>query len=97
MYASLAALLGQGGAPAAEGAAHFEPFFPGMIILLPLLGFVLNGLLAIRHGMASAVAVRAGAELDLDEGGRPATHTLPSLIGPGVMLLAFILKPAVSS
>ncbi|MBT3326049.1 MAG: NADH-quinone oxidoreductase subunit L [Gemmatimonadales bacterium] len=62
-----------------------------MIILLPLLGFVLNGLLAIRHGMASAVAVRAGAELDLDEGGRPATHTLPSLIGPGVMLLAFIL------
>ena len=91
MYASLAALLGQGGAPAAEGAAHFEPFFPGMIILLPLLGFVLNGLLAIRHGMASAVAVRAGAELDLDEGGRPATHTLPSLIGPGVMLLAFIL------
>ena len=91
MYASLAALLGQGGAPAAEGAAHFEPFFPGMIILLPLLGFVLNGLLAIRHGMASAVAVRAGGELDLDEGGRPATHTLPSLIGPGVMLLAFIL------
>lgn len=91
MYASLAALLGQGGAPAAEGAAHFEPFFPGMIILLPLLGFVLNGLLAIRHGMASAVAVRAGGDLDLDEGGRPATHTLPSLIGPGVMLLAFIL------
>ena len=91
MYASLAALLGQGGAPAAEGAAHFEPFFPGMIILLPLLGFVLNGLLAIRHGMASAVAVRAGAELDLVEGGRPATHTLPCLIGPGVMLLAFIL------
>ncbi len=91
MYASLAALLGQGGAPAAEGAAHFEPFFPGMIILLPLLGFVLNGLLAIRHGMASAVAVRAGGELDLDKGGRPATHTLPSLIGPGVMLLAFIL------
>ena len=91
MYASLAALLGQGGAPAAEGAAHFEPFFPGMIILLPLLGFVLNGLLAIRHGMTSAVAVRAGGELDLDEGGRPATHTLPSLIGPGVMLLAFIL------
>ena len=91
MYASLAALLGQGGAPAAEGAAHFEPFFPGMIIFLPLLGFVLNGLLAIRHGMASAVAVRAGGELDLDEGGRPATHTLPSLIGPGVMLLAFIL------
>jgi len=98
MYASLAAVLFQvgeaasaGGQEAAESGAHFEPFLPGLIVLLPLLGFVLNGVLALRHATRSAEAVRAGGELDLDEGGRPLTHTLPSLIGPGVLLLAFVI------
>ncbi len=91
MHASLAAVLVQGGQATAEAAGHFEPFYPGLIILLPLIGFLLNGVLALRHGVASATAVRGGGELDLDTGGRPATHTLPSLIGPGVMLLAFLL------
>ena len=93
MHASLAVILFQGGqaAPAAEGAAHFEPFYPWLIVLLPLLGFVINGVLALRHAVASADAVRAGGELDLDEGGRPSTHTLPSLVGPGVLLLAFAI------
>jgi len=91
MHASLAAVFVQGGQAAAEAGGHFDPFYPGLIILLPLLGFLLNGVLALRHGVASATAVRGGGELDLDTGGRPATHTLPSLIGPGVMLLAFIL------
>ena len=91
MHASLAVALFQGGQEAAEGAVHFEPFLPGWIVLLPLIGFIVNGVLALRHATASADAVRAGGELDLDEGGRPATHTLPSLIGPGVLLLAFVL------
>jgi NADH-quinone oxidoreductase subunit L len=93
MHASLAALFVQGTQAAeAAGGGHFEPFFPGLIVMLPLLGFVLNGILALRHARASASAVRAGGELDLgDRGQRPATHTLPSWIGPGVLLIAFIL------
>jgi NADH-quinone oxidoreductase subunit L len=93
MHASLAALFVQGTQAAeAAGGGHFEPFFPGLIVMLPLLGFVLNGILALRHAQASASAVRAGGELDLgDRGQRPLTHTLPSWIGPGVLLIAFIL------
>lgn len=91
MHASLTAVLFQDGQAAAEGGAHFEPFFPGLIVLLPLLGFMLNGVLALRHAVASARVVRTGGELDLDKGGRPSTHTLPSLIGPGVLLLAFVI------
>jgi NADH-quinone oxidoreductase subunit L len=75
----------------AEAAGHFEPFLPGLIVLLPLLGFVVNGALALVHGRRSAEAVRAGQELDLDAGGRPATHTLPSWVGPGVLLASFVL------
>ena len=59
MIASLAAVV-QGGQAAAE-AGHFEPFFPGLVVLLPLLGFALNGILALQHARASADAVRDGA------------------------------------
>ena len=38
MLASLAVAIPQGGQGAAESAAHFEPIFPGLIVLLPLLG-----------------------------------------------------------
>ncbi|MBM4183896.1 MAG: NADH-quinone oxidoreductase subunit L [Gemmatimonadetes bacterium] len=63
-----------------------------MIVLLPLLGFLANGALALAHGKKSADAVRAGGELDLGERAqRPLTHTLPSLIGPGVLGLAFLI------
>jgi len=90
MMASLIAVA-QGGQAAAD-AGHFEPFFPGLVVILPLLGFVLNGILAMQHARASAVAVRGGGELDLgDASSRPATHTLPSLIGPGVMAVAFLI------
>jgi NADH-quinone oxidoreductase subunit L len=86
------AVLAQGGAPAGEGGGAFVPFLPGLIILLPLLGFLANGALALAHGRKSADAVRAGGELDLGErNARPATHTLPSLIGPGVIGLAFVI------
>ena len=72
--------------------AAFEPFYPGWVVLLPLIGFALNGVLALMHGRASAQAVRGGGELDLDgPGGRPATHTLPTWIGPGVLGAAFVI------
>ncbi len=88
--ASLAALL-QGGGQTADGG-HFEPFFPGLVVILPLLGFLLNGILALQHARASADAVRGGSELDLgDSSSRPVTHTLPTWIGPGVMGLAFLI------
>ncbi|MBT8337366.1 MAG: NADH-quinone oxidoreductase subunit L [Gemmatimonadetes bacterium] len=87
----MSALFGVFAAPVTEAAGTFEPFYPGLIVLLPLLGFVVNGWLAMSHARRSADAVRGGGELDLDSGGRPLTHTLPSLIGPGVMLAAFAL------
>jgi NADH-quinone oxidoreductase subunit L len=91
MIASLAALM-QGGGQAAAEAGHFEPFLPGLVILLPLIGFLANGVLALQHARASADAVRAGGELDLgDAGSRPSTHTLPTWIGPGVMAVAFLI------
>jgi len=68
---------------------EFHPLMPGMVIMLPLLGFLLNGLLALQHGSRSADAVRAGGELSLEP--RPATHSLPTWIGPGVMLGAFLI------
>jgi len=91
MVTSLAAIAQGGGQAAAEGG-HFEPFFPGLVVILPLLGFAINGFLALRHARASADAVRAGGELDLgDASSRPMTHTLPTWVGPGVMALAFLI------
>ena len=84
--------LAQGGGQAVAEAGHFEPFLPGLVVVLPLLGFLLNGFLALRHARASADAVRAGGELDLgDATSRPATHTLPTWIGPGVLAAAFLI------
>ncbi|MEQ9569834.1 MAG: hypothetical protein RLN75_06560, partial [Longimicrobiales bacterium] len=54
----------------AEGAGTFTPVLPGWIVLLPLLGFLANGWLALSHARRSADAVRRGEELDLDAGGR---------------------------
>jgi NADH-quinone oxidoreductase subunit L len=77
----------------AEAAAGhgWEPFFPGLILLLPLFGFLINGWLALSAARRSADAVRAGGDLDHFEGGRPSTHSWPTIVGPGVMLLAFLL------
>src|SRR5688572_12651166 len=84
--------LAQEAAEAAEHAveaAHFEPFLPGLVVLLPFLGFLINGALALASGRRSADVARAGGTWVLPDTDRPATHTLPSLIGPGVMLAAF--------
>ena len=76
----------------AQDAAHWDPVLPGLIILLPLLGFVANSVLALRAAGWSSAEVRAGREWDPFAGGsRPLTHTLPTWIGPGVMLVAFVL------
>ena len=68
---------------------EFEPFLPGLVLLLPLLGFLVNGALALASARRAADAVRAGGEWVLPDTDRPATHTFPSLVGPGVMLAAF--------
>ena len=74
---------------------HWEPVLPGLIVLLPLLGFVLNGFLALRAAGRSSAAVRAGQDWNPAVGARrPATHTWPTWIGPGVMALAFVLAVA---
>ena len=91
MYAAIAAVW-QGGGQAAAEAGTFEPFLPGLVVLLPLLGFAANGVLALLHARDSASAVRAGRELDLgDRAARPPTHTLPTWIGPGVLAAAFLI------
>jgi NADH-quinone oxidoreductase subunit L len=74
-----------------ESQGAWEPLLPGLIILLPLLGFAVNGALALSAARKSADAVRAGGEFDFFENGRPASHSLPTWVGPGVMLLAFLL------
>jgi NADH-quinone oxidoreductase subunit L len=80
----------------APDAGGFEPLLPGLIILLPLIGFLANGILALRAGSVSADRLRSGegsGEGDPAHGEvpRPLTHTLPTWIGPGVMLGAFLL------
>ena len=74
-----------------ESPAAWEPFLPGLIILFPLLGFAINGALALSAARKSADAVRVGEEFDFFENGRPATHSLPTWVGPGVVFLAFLL------
>ena len=74
-----------------DSQAAWEPVLPGLIILLPLLGFAINGALALAAARKSADAVRAGREFDFFESGRSATHSLPTWVGPGVLLLAFLL------
>lgn len=80
-------------ASVAQGTGSgFDPVLPGLILLLPLLGFALNGTLALVSGSRSATALREGREgSGHDSGSRPLTHTLPTWIGPGVMLAAFLL------
>ena len=77
-------------AASSPAAAEWHPVLPGLIVLLPLLGFAANGILALRSAARSSAAVRAGTEWDPFSGAAPpATHTLPTWIGPGVMALSF--------
>ena len=82
--APLSGLLQEGAQPAA-----YEPVLPGLIVLLPLLGFLVNGVLAIRVGARAAAAVRAGADgAEHQDDGHKRWVTL---VGPGVVGLSFVL------
>jgi NADH-quinone oxidoreductase subunit L len=83
-------------AAGSHGGGAFEPFFPGLVLLLPLLGFLLNGILALQSGSRAAAEIRAGHDggddhHGHDAGPKPLTHTLPTWIGPGVVGLAFVI------
>ncbi len=86
--------------------SSYEPLLPGLILLLPLLGFAVNGMLALVAGVRSARVTRAEASAEgggegssgshehgdpAPQGGRPLTHTLPTWVGPGVLGGAFLL------
>ncbi len=80
----------------AQGGASggYDPLLPGLILLLPLLGFAANGVLALMAGSRAADRIRGGgdgAAIAGPDGKKPFTHTLPTWIGPGVLLGAFIL------
>jgi NADH-quinone oxidoreductase subunit L len=87
----------------AQAGSGFNPLLPGLILLLPLLGFLVNGILALVAGSRAGNVLRSAAlaepeseeeRVDLqhkEDAPRRATHTLPTWIGPGVMLGAFIL------
>ncbi len=86
-----AALAGPG-APL-ESAAEWSPFLPGLVVLLPLLGFAVNGVLALVASARSSAELRAGAESGSSSGpaGLSRTHRWPTVVGPGVMIAAFLL------
>ena len=90
---ALAALAAQGGQEAAAGGIGFHPFLPGLIILLPLLGFVANGVLSLMSGKRAADDLRRGREPEAHGPGdeTPPTHSLPTWIGPGVVGVAFLI------
>jgi NADH-quinone oxidoreductase subunit L len=91
---TLPALLtvGAGAAPVSvQAGGAFDPILPGLILLLPLLGFAVNGVLALVSGSRSATLARTGDEAASHTGPKPLTHRLPTWVGPGVMGLAFVL------
>lgn len=61
--------------PLPDASGTFEPFLPGLILLLPLLGFAINGALALMAGTRAARIIRAEAnhtaEADLLEPNHP--------------------------
>jgi NADH-quinone oxidoreductase subunit L len=57
---------------AVEQVGEFHPFLPGLILLLPLLGFLINGILGLISGVRSADALRVPD--DHGEGGSEAAH-----------------------
>ena len=75
-----------------QSAAPWEPFLPWLVVLLPLLGFAVNGVLALIAAARSAALVRAGGTSESFSSRRPRTHRWPTYVGPGVMIAAFALS-----
>ena len=69
--------------------SEFQPFLPGLVLLLPLLGFAANGVLALRAAVGSAAAVRGAG--DHGAGQAPGIGALPGWIGPGAVGAAFLI------
>ncbi|MDB4951000.1 MAG: proton-translocating NADH-quinone oxidoreductase, chain [Gemmatimonadetes bacterium] len=111
-------------AAAGQAGESFAAFAPWLILALPLLGFVLNGLLSITAARRALPALPPVGDPHWDahhepseqehhahgddahpaahaddhgahghdahgHGPKPATHTLPSFIAPGVLIAAF--------
>ncbi len=88
---------GLGSGPIAQtellpGGEAFEPLLPGLIILLPFLGFAANGALALVSAARGAERVRSGDAGMGNTATQSLTHTLPTWLGPGSVALAFLLS-----
>ena len=79
-------------AVAPGGGEAFEPLLPGLILLLPLLGFAGNGILALAAAREGAAQVRSGEAGAGGTSERRLVHTLPTWLGPGSVALAFVLS-----
>ncbi len=79
------------GFPQEGASAGYEPLLPGLIVLLPLLGFLFNGILAMRVGARMAAAVRAGADEAADGHSGDGHKRWVTLVGPGVVGVSFAL------
>ena len=63
-------------AGAAQSGGGFEPLLPGLIVLLPLIGFALNGILALVSARRGADAIRLpAAEGSVDAPAEPPPGT----------------------
>ncbi len=81
----------------------FDPVLPGLILILPFVGFLVNGVLALIAGSRGAQTIRTSAsmggegpqELGAGAGTSEVTglhrHLLPTWIGPGVIGASFVL------
>ena len=72
-------------------SAGYEPVLPGLIVLLPLLGFLVNGILALRVGGRMADVVRAGSESEGHSLADDGHKRWVTLVGPGMVGLSFLL------
>ena len=106
-------LLQHTASTAAAHGAEFHPVLLGWIVLLPLLGFVINGIAALagfrkealpaglvpseQEHHASGDDAHPGADLHHDAHHAPErgwTHSLPSLVAPGVLIASFAIAVA---
>ncbi len=72
------------------GPEGFDPILPGLILLLPLLGFLANGALALVSGIQGAEQVRSSGDTSSSVSS-PLARSLPTWIGPATIGFAFLL------
>ncbi len=75
-----------------EGSpAGFEPVLPGLVVLLPLFGFLFNGIAALGAGRRAAAALRAGSDGSPPMRSGDGHKRWVTLVGPGAIGLSFAL------